>query len=590
MATRAADPLLQSVRALVAGRGESDQELLDRFVRQHDEAAFATLVERHGPMVLGVCRRGLRDEHAAEDTFQATFLVLARNAGSIHERRALSSWLHGVALRLVRRARVTFARAQRDKARIAPEAPREPAVEASWSEVRQILDDELKRLPENYRLPLVLCALEGRSREEAAAEMGCTPSQLKGLLERGRERLRARLIRRGLAPSSIGALLLTEEALAVPVPPLLAIATRRITRGLSATTHPTDCELPLPVRSLIARGLSMIGAKRLGLVLVFAVVATAVGLSGFDRPETAPAPHAVADRSQKSAPATNKRTDLLDDEAAVAAHIKALHDPDSTTREKAATALRRIVAKYPSGTVYLPSKDGGEAEWKAKVDRIEPGSDKSEMLKILPPLTPGDSGGGLVEGDSHYGSYRLDYHWIVRICYRDTGKMIRRPELMKNALRVHVAPPKDFTGTWTTWHINGQKSYDYQYKNGKSDGVFTSYHDNGAKNHEQHYTADVAHGTGTGWFPDGKVNYTIQYRNGKLHGTWTHWYANGNKHSEANYADGEYHGRQTNWHENGQLGSVTDYKNGVKHGVEASWNENGIPHYDRLYLNGKIVN
>ena len=94
--------------------------------------------------------------------------------------------------------------------------------------MRQILDDELERLPECYRLPLILCYLEGRSREEAAAEMGRTPGQLKGLLERGRERLRARLIRRGLAPAAVGAILLTESALTAAVPPLLAVATLKI--------------------------------------------------------------------------------------------------------------------------------------------------------------------------------------------------------------------------------------------------------------------------------------------------------------------------------------------------------------------------
>src|SRR5262249_44921690 len=205
MATKAADNLLWKVRALAAG--ESDEELLERLVRQHDESAFTAILERHGPMVLGVCRRAVRDEHSAEDVFQATFLLLARNAGTIRDRRSLSSWLHGVARRLARKASAAAARTERDATRPVPETPDGPATEASWREVRQILDDELARLPESYRLPLVLCYLEGRTRDEAAAELGWTPGRLKGLLERGRTRLRGRLIRRGLAPAAAGAAL-----------------------------------------------------------------------------------------------------------------------------------------------------------------------------------------------------------------------------------------------------------------------------------------------------------------------------------------------------------------------------------------------
>src|SRR5688572_14848779 len=199
MATQTAETLLRSVRALATGQvaGESDRQLLDHFVNRRDEAAFAALLERHGPMVMGVCRRALRDEHLAEDVFQATFLVLARSAGTIRKQHSLSAFLHGVALRLTRKASASAARAARDAERT-PTEPPAPAIEASWREVRQILDDELARLPERYRLPLILCYLEGRSREEAAVELGYGDGRLKGLLERGRERLRARLIRRGL--------------------------------------------------------------------------------------------------------------------------------------------------------------------------------------------------------------------------------------------------------------------------------------------------------------------------------------------------------------------------------------------------------
>jgi hypothetical protein len=279
-----------------------------------------------------------------------------------------------------------------------------------------------------------------------------------------------------------------------------------------------------------------------------------------------------------------------EDEDEVATHIRALSDIDSEKRAAAARALRRIVARYPSGTVYLASKDGGEAAWRAKVDRVEPGMAKVEVLKLLPPFAKGSEGAGISEGDSHVVSYRLDCHWIVRITYRNTDKVIARPELLKCALRVHPTPPKEFTGTWTTWHVNGQKGYEIQYTDGHYDGVFASFHDNGSKSTVQHYANRNAHGPGAGWNADGTLSYTLQYRDGKQDGRWTHWHANGKKHSEADYADGKYHGRVTYWHENGQIGTVNDYKQGVKHGREASWDEKGTLQYDREFVNGEIVN
>jgi antitoxin component YwqK of YwqJK toxin-antitoxin module len=287
--------------------------------------------------------------------------------------------------------------------------------------------------------------------------------------------------------------------------------------------------------------------------------------------------------------AAKPNVDKPDDEAAVAANIKALQSANSETRATAAAELQRIVAKYPSGTIYLAKKDGGEAVWREKVNRIDAGMTKAEVFKILPlfPEEPGISEHG--SGDSHIVSYRLDYHWMVTIYYRNPDKVIERPTLTKRAMRVHVAPPKDFTGTWATWHVNGQKGIETQYKDGRYDGVLTSYHDNGAKGFEQHYANNEIHGADSGWFPNGKVSYTAHYRNGKKEGTWTHWYANANKHSETSYLNGQYDGRDTNWHENGQIRFVNDYKNGVRHGREAAWDENGALQYDRKYVDGKLV-
>jgi antitoxin component YwqK of YwqJK toxin-antitoxin module len=195
----------------------------------------------------------------------------------------------------------------------------------------------------------------------------------------------------------------------------------------------------------------------------------------------------------------------------------------------------------------------------------------------------------IASGDSHVVNYRLDYHWTATISYRNTDKVISQPVLKKRALQVNVPPPKEFTGTWIIWHVDGQKSHETQNKNGKYDGVLTSYHDNGAKSVEQHYSDHVVHRTDTGWYPNGKLSYTAQYRNGKQDGKWTHWYANGIKQSETNYDNGKYNGRSTRWYEDRQTGSVNDYKDGAKHGIEASWDENGGLQYERVYVNGEIV-
>jgi RNA polymerase sigma factor (sigma-70 family) len=274
MAKSAVDMLLRQLRALASGQaaeGGADQHLLERFARQRDEAAFAAFLERHGTMVLGVCRRALHDDHLAEDVFQATFLVLARNASRIRKRTSLGSWLHGVAVRLARKARAETARARRGDARPAPEPPPGPAAEATWREVRQILDEELQRLPDCYCLPLVLCYLEGRTRDEAAAALGWTPGRLKGLLERGRERLRRRLIRRGLAPAAAGAALLAETALAAPVPSLLAVATLRAALRLAAGELFRACGVSGTVIRLTEGGVGIMGSKKILLVLVLAL-------------------------------------------------------------------------------------------------------------------------------------------------------------------------------------------------------------------------------------------------------------------------------------------------------------------------------
>jgi RNA polymerase sigma factor (sigma-70 family) len=194
-------------RALgVPGGGDlTDRQLLERYTARRDEAAFAALVRRHGPMVLGVCRRVLRREQDAEDAFQATFLALARRADATPWRDSVGGWLHDVAYRVATKLKVDAARRHAHE-RLAGQRTRSDATPPrAWEELGAVLDEEVRRLPEPYRAPLLLCYFEGRTRDQAARQLGWSLRTLERRLGRGRERLRGRLARRGV---TLGAALL----------------------------------------------------------------------------------------------------------------------------------------------------------------------------------------------------------------------------------------------------------------------------------------------------------------------------------------------------------------------------------------------
>jgi RNA polymerase sigma factor (sigma-70 family) len=196
--------LLEHFRNLVASKqdGTSDRELLQRFAHHRDEAAFTTLVHRHGPMVLQVCQRTLHRRQDAEDVCQAVFLVLASKAASRGWHESIANWLHQVAYHLALKARTAAACRMRHES----QAPARPAtdvqVEITGRELRAVLDEELARLPDKYRAPLVLCYLEGATRDEAARHLGWPLGTLKNRVERGRELLGRRLAARGLTLSA----------------------------------------------------------------------------------------------------------------------------------------------------------------------------------------------------------------------------------------------------------------------------------------------------------------------------------------------------------------------------------------------------
>jgi RNA polymerase sigma factor (sigma-70 family) len=205
MSSEPVGPLLRYIRRLATGRKDSelpDNQLLERFANHQDESAFAALQRRHGPMVLSVCQSALHNWHDAEDVFQAVFLVLAQKAGSIQRREAVSSWLYGVAYRLALKAHASAARRKIREKRAAVMPSADPLLDLNLRELRSVLYQELDRLPEHYRSPLVLCYFEEKSQEEAARLLGWSKGSVIGRLQRGRELLRKRLRQRGLVLSS----------------------------------------------------------------------------------------------------------------------------------------------------------------------------------------------------------------------------------------------------------------------------------------------------------------------------------------------------------------------------------------------------
>jgi RNA polymerase sigma-70 factor (ECF subfamily) len=221
--------VLRHIRRLMgapAAGDQTDRQLLERFVHQGEEAAFTALVQRHGPLVWGVCRRLLSQTHDAEDAFQATFFVLARKAASVAWQESMANWLYGVALRIATKARGQTARRQARERQVLDMTTADSKQQQSWHDLRPLLDEEVNRLPAKYRAPVVLCYLQGKTNEQAAQELGCPKGTILSRLARARERLRDRLARRGVAlPAALLIALLSQNAAPAAVPAALIDST-----------------------------------------------------------------------------------------------------------------------------------------------------------------------------------------------------------------------------------------------------------------------------------------------------------------------------------------------------------------------------
>jgi RNA polymerase sigma factor (sigma-70 family) len=303
MTTRSTDRLNRVVRSVLraALRSEPapipDGRLLETFVTGQDEAAFEMLVKRHGPMVLGVCRRVLGNVHDAEDAFQAVFLVLARKAATVVPRELVGNWLYGVAYRTALHARDRLGR-HRARERQVIDMPQPTVVpEVDLSELLAALDEELARLPEKYRVPIVLCDLEGRSRREVADRLKIPEGTLSSRLAKGRELLAGRLARHGLVLSAalLTTALAAQSASALPAGLLssTARAAALTAAGQSATAIVSADVIALSegvLKTMFLDKLKVITLLVLG-VLMGGLGAGIIGIPGRD---AGPVVHAAA--------------------------------------------------------------------------------------------------------------------------------------------------------------------------------------------------------------------------------------------------------------------------------------------------------
>src|SRR5262245_49461908 len=200
------------------GPGAADADLLRRYAEDRNEAAFAELHRRHGPLVWVACRHLLPDAADAEDAYQATFLALVRSAGSVRSGAALGAWLHGVAVRAAARLKRAAARRRRREARAAAAEPDRPVSEGAWRAMLAAVHEEVARLPAALRAAFVVCELQGVRQPEAAARLGWKPGTLSGRLAKARQRLLGRLAARDLAPAAAAALGVAAAGGAAEVP------------------------------------------------------------------------------------------------------------------------------------------------------------------------------------------------------------------------------------------------------------------------------------------------------------------------------------------------------------------------------------
>jgi RNA polymerase sigma factor (sigma-70 family) len=430
MASGRASPLLRFIRGIAAGTSSepTDGQLLNRFVTERDEEAFATLMRRHGPMVLHVCQSVLLDGHDAEDAFQATFLVLVRKARSIGKPQSVGSWLHGVAYRLAAKARVAAARRRARERQTLSTPVMEPLHEVIARDLRLVLHEEVARLPERHRAPFVLCYLEGKTNEEAAQLLGWPKGTVLSSLSRARERLRHRLTRRGLAVTGGLLAALSGNAAPAAVPDALLSATLNAVKSFAVSgTVAGAASAQVLAMTKGALNSMFLTKLKIALAILLAGGAAAAGAMAFAHHQAPGEKIAITVKEPKS--------DQQPKEADKPKEDKALHGrwvcvegrvDDQAIAEATRRGLQLLIDRDSYETV-----DGKVVLFSGKY-QVDPDADP-KTIDIIATAGPN-------KGKASKGIYLIE-EGMLRLCYGQPGK--ERPK--------KFASPRDSGVTLVVW-------------------------------------------------------------------------------------------------------------------------------------------
>jgi RNA polymerase sigma factor (sigma-70 family) len=365
----------------------TEADLWERYVRERDETAFEILVRWHGPMVLGVCRRVLRNEQDAEDAFQATFLVLVRRAASLQSPATIANWLHGVAYRTALEVRSAAARR---RAREAAVLPRTVMPEDPWAELWPVLDQELGRLAEPFRAAVVLCDLEGKSRKEVARQLGWAEGTVASRLARGRSLLARRLARRGF-PGALLALASADGAAKACAPAERVVSTVTAACSSAAEGAAAKAVLSAEVIALtegVLKGMVLTKVK-IAVAVILVLGVTALGAGGLMSRTLATEP--PADLRERVAKLKQQIQHMQ--EEIVRLELEAQPTRNERTTCDTAFLADRFKYRVPFEIGHTEYKEGGRIEirevWGTR-PRIEVGGQYLVRGKYL--LPPGERG------------------------------------------------------------------------------------------------------------------------------------------------------------------------------------------------------
>ncbi len=424
--------------------GLGPAQLLRRFADRRDEAAFSALVAHHGPMVLATCRRILSNPADADDAFQATFLVLARKARAIEDPDRLAPWLHGVARRVAVRSRSLSARRRRVETEgqgvVAVAPPPDDA-----RELRAVLDEELARLPEKYRVPLVLCYLEGMTHDEAAGQLDWPVGTVRSRMAQARDRLRSRLARRGFAPESVAPLFPQALPMAAVSRSLQALTVRFVLTSASKTAAPS-------VAALLAQGvLTSMFLNKVQAVAALAVATLSVAALGVAVGQPLSQIDAAAKPDAKSSPASKIPEDALDGSDDPRLHL-AREKLDNATKDVVIAQLQvkmlelqlRLKAKEAAPQASTPPPPlnpptpQNPSEKPAVTSQPQPEQPRKPWINALP-----SSAKILICPPEGNWATILETLNGVKKTYRDPGNVIRiSPVVSQNMVALRLEGPK----------------------------------------------------------------------------------------------------------------------------------------------------